>query len=162
MWWGRCLLVSIVTIILVRHQYCKQQQVTMSLCGEKDREEENRREGNRAIFATYIHDSCLWNVSEHTNGSYNITLCPSSSGVNESAITWTSTPLYKAMPSLELAATQLHPTHKVKGFNIQHFRHRNLLTDLCFPTVEGQNNLLTSDCLVHATISNKIVQSVIY
>ena len=125
------LLVSMVTIILVQHQSCKQQLVRMSPCEEEDREEENRREGNRVIFTTCIHDSCLWNVSEHTNCSYNITLCPSS-GVNESAVAWTSTPLYKAMPSLELTTTQLHPTHKVKGFHIQHFRHRNLLTDLGF------------------------------
>ena len=144
-------LVSMVTLILVQHQSCKQRQVRMSLCGEEDREEENRREGNRAIFTTCIHESCLWNVLEHTNCSYNITLCPSSSGVNESAIAWISTPLYKAMTSLELTATQLYPTHKIKGFNIQHFKHRNLLTDLFFPTVQGQNNLLTSDCLVHAT-----------
>ena len=91
------LLVSMVTIILAHHQSCKQQQVRMSPCGEEDREEENRREGSRAIFTTCIHDSCLWNVSEHTNCSYNITLCPSSSGVNESAIPWISTPLYKAI-----------------------------------------------------------------
>ena len=43
------LLVSMVTIMLVQHQSCKQQLLRMSPCGEEDREEENRREGNRAI-----------------------------------------------------------------------------------------------------------------
>ena len=131
MWWGRCPSglhgnhhTSSASILQAKAS----KNVTLWWGGQ----EENRRGGNRAIFATCIHDFCLWNVSEPTNCHYNVTLCPSS-GVNESAIAWTSTHLYKAMPSLEPTATQLHPTHKVKGFHIQHFRYRNLLTDLCFP-----------------------------